>query len=61
MADKFKKLRYNPINVDLKKFRTEANKMKPYISVKDERRIMPVKALKAANGVPKNSKPGIPF
>jgi hypothetical protein len=60
-ADKFKKLRYNPINVDLKKYRAEANKMKPHISVKDERRIMPVEALKSAYGVPKNAKPGVPL
>ena len=60
-SDKFKKLRYNPINVDLKKYRTEANKMKPHISVKDERRIMPVEASKSAYGIPKNSKPGVPL
>ena len=60
-ADKFKKLRHNPINVGLKKYRAEANKMKPHISVKDERRIMPVEALKSAYGVPKNAKPGVPL
>jgi hypothetical protein len=54
--DKFKKLQYNPINVDLKKYRTEVNKMKPHISVQNERRLMPVEALKTAYGIPKNLK-----
>ena len=35
--------------------------MKPHISVKDERRILPVEALKSAYGVPKNAKPGVPL
>ena len=59
--DKFKKLRYDPVNVDLKKYRRSINKIKPHLSTSDELKIMPVKSLKMAYGLPKNHKPDIPF
>jgi hypothetical protein len=60
-TDKFKKLKYNPINVDLSNFRKVINTMKPHLTSKDELKVMPTEALKSGYGLPKNHKIRIPL
>ena len=59
--NKFKKLKSNPINVDLSNYRIMAHKLKNHLSDKDGYRINSRESLKRRYGIPKNHKSGIPL
>ena len=58
--EKFKKLKSNPLNVDLANYKIMANKLKKnHLSDKQAYLINPRESLKRGYGIPKNRKPGI--
>ena len=58
---KFKKLKSNPLNVDLAAYRKVINAIKPHLSNKDEYLLTPTESLKRGYGIPKNTKPNLPL
>ena len=57
--DKFQKLSINPLQQDLLNFRKVIYKLKPYISISNNRLIQPYESIKKGYGILKVKKPGM--
>ena len=60
-SDKFQRLKINPINTDLQKLRVLINNFKPFLTNKEEFKVIPIETLKRGYGIIKNHKTGFPL
>ena len=60
-SDKFQRLKINPINTDLQKLRVLINNFKPFLTNKEQFKVIPIETLKRGYGIIKNHKKGLPL